>query len=86
MLPIVSRLAWGAREANLVQKFAGPIPFVVIHHSYIPKACYTEDACEAAMRKMQDMHQIQNGWNDVGYSFAVGADGYEAAHGLKTFN
>lgn len=27
------------------------------------------------MRKMQDMHQLNNGWNDIGYSFAIGGDG-----------
>lgn len=24
---------------------------------------------------MQDMHQLKNGWNDIGYSFAIGGDG-----------
>jgi peptidoglycan-recognition protein LB len=75
MLPIVARSEWGARDSKLVEKFLGPIPFVIIHHSYIPAACYEEEACEAAMRKMQDMHQIKNGWNDIGYSFAIGGDG-----------
>ena len=32
------------------------------------------------MRKMQDMHQLQNKWNDIGYSFAIGGDG-EIYHG-----
>ena len=27
------------------------------------------------MQTMQDMHQIDNGWADIGYSFAVGGDG-----------
>lgn len=75
MLPIVERSEWGGREPKLVETFDGPIPFVIIHHSYIPSACYSEKACESAMRKMQDMHQLQNGWNDIGYSFAVGGDG-----------
>jgi peptidoglycan-recognition protein LB len=75
MLPIVARKNWGARDATLVETFSGPIPFVIIHHSYIPSACYSEVACEAAMRKMQDMHQLKNEWNDIGYSFAVGGDG-----------
>lgn len=75
MLPIVTRSEWGARAPKLVEKFSGQIPFVVLHHSYIPSACYSEEACEAAMRKMQDMHQLKNGWNDIGYSFAVGGDG-----------
>lgn len=75
MFSIVDRSEWGARDAKLVETFSGPIPFVIIHHSYIPSACYSEVACELAMRKMQDMHQLKNGWNDIGYSFAVGGDG-----------
>lgn len=75
MLSIVARREWGARDAKLVETFSGPIPFVIIHHSFIPRACYTEEACEASMRKMQDMHQNIRGWNDIGYSFAIGGDG-----------
>lgn len=75
MLPIVARSEWGARDSTLVETFSGSSPFVIIHHSYIPSACYTQESCEAAMRKMQDMHQLQNKWNDIGYSFAIGGDG-----------
>lgn len=75
VLSIVARSEWGARDAKLVETFVGPIPFVIIHHSYIPSACFSEESCEGAMRKMQDMHQLKNGWNDIGYSFAIGADG-----------
>lgn len=75
MLPIVTRSEWGAREPKLVETFLGPIPYVIIHHSYIPSACFSEESCEGAMRKMQDMHQLKNGWNDIGYSFAIGGDG-----------
>lgn len=51
-----------------------PVPYVVIHHSYIPEACYTESTCVNAMKVMQTMHQQTNGWLDIGYSFAVGGD------------
>jgi peptidoglycan-recognition protein LB len=71
----VNRSDWGARNARLVENFPGPIPYVIIHHSYIPSACYSEAACEFAMRQMQDMHQLKNKWNDIGYSFAIGGDG-----------
>lgn len=75
MLPIVARSEWGARDSILVETFSGMIPFVIIHHSYKPSACYTEEECKAAMRNMQDMHQLKNGWNDIGYSYAIGGDG-----------
>lgn len=52
-----------------------PVPFVVIHHSASPPACYTRNECVAAMRSMQIYHQQTQGWYDIGYSFAVGGDG-----------
>ncbi|RZC34861.1 Amidase 2 domain containing protein [Asbolus verrucosus] len=79
-LVIVSREGWHARPPTLVEPMANPVPYVVIHHSYIPGACATPQECVAAMQAMQDLHQNVNGWNDIGYHFAVGGDGnaYEA--------
>lgn len=72
---IVTRKEWGAREPKLIEKFPAPAPYVVIHHSYLPSACYTNDGCSEAMRSMQDFHQLDRGWNDLGYSFAIGGNG-----------
>ncbi|KAM7363104.1 peptidoglycan recognition protein LB isoform 2-T2 [Cochliomyia hominivorax] len=72
---MVTRKEWGARTPTLVEQFSGPIPFVIIHHSYQPAACYTPAECQRAMRSMQDYHQLERGWNDIGYSFAIGGDG-----------
>lgn len=67
-LPYVMRSGWGARPPKeAVQVIADAVPFVVIHHSYEPKACCTRAECEAAMVGMQDFHQINRGWNDIGY-------------------
>lgn len=74
-LSYVSREEWNARPAKQVDKFTGPIPFVIIHHSYIPAACYKGPQCEQAMLEMQKMHQVGRGWNDIGYSFGIGGDG-----------
>lgn len=74
-LAIVPRDEWGAREPKLIERFSGQIPFVIIHHSYLPNVSYTESGCKAAMKNMQDLHQLSNGWNDIGYSFAVCGDG-----------
>lgn len=71
---IVTRDEWGARPPTLVENMTNPVPYVVIHHSYIPAACYTKDACIKAMQWMQDLHQLNNSWNDIGYSFAAGGD------------
>ncbi|XP_058822428.1 peptidoglycan-recognition protein LB isoform X1 [Topomyia yanbarensis] len=74
-VPYVTRDAWDAHPPKLVEKFTGPIPYVIIHHSYQPAACYDEKECQKAMQIMQRMHQQDRGWNDIGYSFAVGGDG-----------
>ncbi|KAJ8712951.1 hypothetical protein PYW08_008255 [Mythimna loreyi] len=71
----VDRENWGARPPNGFTPLSLPVPYVVVHHSYIPPDCETTAACERSMRVMQDMHQINNGWVDIGYNFAVGGEG-----------
>ncbi|XP_076255516.1 peptidoglycan-recognition protein LB-like isoform X3 [Rhynchophorus ferrugineus] len=70
----VSRDDWGARPPTQVETMQTPVPFVVIHHTYRPEACYNKDDCIKAMQWMQDLHQLNNSWNDIGYSFAAGGD------------
>ncbi|XP_036340910.1 peptidoglycan-recognition protein SB1-like [Rhagoletis pomonella] len=65
----------GHTRDNKVVQFSGPAPYVILHHSYQPGVCRTEDACKAAMRSMQNFHMDKQGWSDIGYSFAVGGDG-----------
>lgn len=74
-MEIVSREEWGAKPSKLVENFPGKIPFVIIHHSYIPAACFDSESCKKAMRSMQRFHQDDRGWNDIGYSFGIGGDG-----------
>ncbi|CAH0595325.1 unnamed protein product [Chrysodeixis includens] len=72
----VSRSQWGARPpASTYSRLASPVPYVVVHHTYIPPACSTADVCKRYMRNMQTVHQLTNGWQDIGYNFAVGGDG-----------
>ncbi|XP_060650945.1 peptidoglycan-recognition protein LB isoform X1 [Drosophila nasuta] len=72
---LLSRADWGARMPKQVDYFTGPAPYVIIHHSYIPAACYTTPDCMRSMRDIQDFHQEDRGWNDIGYSFGIGGDG-----------
>ncbi|XP_069684129.1 peptidoglycan-recognition protein LB-like isoform X2 [Periplaneta americana] len=73
---IVSREEWGAKppkeRENITQL---PVPFVILHHTYIPSFCNSSDKCKADMRSMQKMHQDVRGWFDIGYSFCVGGTG-----------
>ncbi|CAH2263540.1 jg10891 [Pararge aegeria aegeria] len=73
--PFVTRAQWSARTAKQKLSLQTPIPYVVIHHSYTPPACYDGPTCKKAMRSMQNFHMDDRGWWDIGYNFAVGADG-----------
>ncbi|CAG9821385.1 unnamed protein product [Phaedon cochleariae] len=72
---IIPRSQWYAKPPKSIQPMENPVPYVVIHHSYMPPACYNLEDCIGAMQWMQDLHQINNSWVDIGYSFAVGSDG-----------
>ncbi|XP_034665303.1 peptidoglycan-recognition protein LB isoform X1 [Drosophila subobscura] len=72
---LLSRADWGARVPKSVDYFEGPAPYVIIHHSYMPAACFSTAECMKSMRDMQDFHQVERGWNDIGYSFGIGGDG-----------
>jgi N-acetylmuramoyl-L-alanine amidase len=43
------------------------VPYVVIHHTYLPGFCNTSLTCKAAMRSMQNYHQNTQHWPDIGY-------------------
>lgn len=74
-LEIVKRADWGAKPAKIIEYIGKPVPYVIIHHSHEPAACYTSDKCIQAMQSMQRFHQITRGWWDIGYTFGVGGDG-----------
>lgn len=72
---IISRDVWGARPPLGKEAMDNPVAYVVIHHSVSPEVCNTTEQCIAAMQETQNMHQYDNGWDDIGYSFGVGGDG-----------
>ncbi|XP_006898399.1 PREDICTED: N-acetylmuramoyl-L-alanine amidase [Elephantulus edwardii] len=54
-----------------------PLGFLYVHHTYIPTPpCTSFQRCAGDMRYMQRYHQDTRGWDDIGYSFVVGSDGY----------
>lgn len=71
---IVTRDEWGAKPPTDVENLTLPVPYLVIHHSYIPAACSTKEECINDMQWMQKYHQQNNSWCDIGYNFAVGGD------------
>lgn len=67
-LEIVSRTEWGSKAAKEIEHINKAVPFVIIHHSYTPAACFTSEKCIEAMQSMQNFHQITRGWWDIGYT------------------
>uniref|UniRef100_A0A2K5C3I4 Peptidoglycan recognition protein 2 n=1 Tax=Aotus nancymaae TaxID=37293 RepID=A0A2K5C3I4_AOTNA len=54
-----------------------PLGFLYVHHTYVPAPpCMDFARCAANMRSMQRYHQDTQDWEDIGYSFVVGSDGY----------
>jgi N-acetylmuramoyl-L-alanine amidase len=62
------RAEWAAASAKQRDVITSlPVPFVILHHTYVPQACNSSENCEAAMRAMQHVHQDERGWFDIGY-------------------
>ncbi|XP_027527807.1 LOW QUALITY PROTEIN: N-acetylmuramoyl-L-alanine amidase-like [Neopelma chrysocephalum] len=75
---IVPRCMWGARPYRGTPSLLSlPLGSVFIHHTLEPGTpCRSFRACARAMRSMQRFHQDTRAWDDIGYSFVVGSDGY----------
>uniref|UniRef100_A0A6M2E0X6 Peptidoglycan-recognition protein n=1 Tax=Xenopsylla cheopis TaxID=163159 RepID=A0A6M2E0X6_XENCH len=75
--PIVTRAEWGAKPPTYVEHIPSALSHVIIHHSESPGPCggAGQPTCASAMQSMQNYHQQNNGWCDIGYSFGVGGDG-----------
>nr|XP_046270039.1 peptidoglycan recognition protein 6 [Scatophagus argus]XP_046270040.1 peptidoglycan recognition protein 6 [Scatophagus argus] len=76
--PIVPRCMWGAKPyRGTPTNLSLPLSFMFIHHTHTPgQPCLTFEQCSADMRSMQRFHQEDRGWDDIGYSFVAGSDGY----------
>ncbi|XP_066109400.1 N-acetylmuramoyl-L-alanine amidase [Saccopteryx bilineata] len=72
------RCRWGAAPyRGRPTLLSLPLGFLYVHHTYLPSPpCTAFVSCAANMRSMQRFHQDTRGWDDIGYSFVVGSDGY----------
>ncbi|ELU11997.1 hypothetical protein CAPTEDRAFT_87192, partial [Capitella teleta] len=68
------RTEWLAREPTSITPLSLPMDYYFIHHSEASH-CETVERCMVLMRAIQDYHQIDLGWADIGYNFLVGEDG-----------
>ncbi|XP_029913032.1 peptidoglycan recognition protein 6 [Myripristis murdjan] len=75
---IIPRCAWDAEPYRGTPTLLSlPLSFMYIHHTSTPsQPCLTFEQCAADMRSMQRFHQEDRGWDDIGYSFVAGSDGY----------
>ncbi|XP_049644362.1 N-acetylmuramoyl-L-alanine amidase [Suncus etruscus] len=72
------RCRWGAAPYRGKPKpLQLPLANLFVHHTYNPGApCTGFRHCARDLRSMQLFHQVTRGWDDIGYSFVVGSDGY----------
>ncbi|KAG9343908.1 hypothetical protein JZ751_013295 [Albula glossodonta] len=75
---IIPRCQWGAKPyRGTPTQLTLPLSFLYVHHTYEPgQPCLSFQQCAANMRSMQRFHQEDRGWDDIGYSFVAGSDGY----------
>ncbi|XP_048869179.1 N-acetylmuramoyl-L-alanine amidase [Brienomyrus brachyistius] len=75
---IIPRCQWGARPyRGSPTQLKLPLAFMYIHHTSTPRQpCLSFPQCTADMRAMQRFHQDVRHWDDIGYSFVAGSDGY----------
>ncbi|CAF1567969.1 unnamed protein product, partial [Didymodactylos carnosus] len=72
----IDRRGWNAKEPVSITNLTSlALSFYVIHHTYQPPNCYDDESCQKRVQDIQDMHQITNGWDDIGYHFLVGENG-----------
>ncbi|XP_077995977.1 peptidoglycan-recognition protein SC2-like [Glandiceps talaboti] len=74
LINMISRAEWGARSPNGRSFMNVPVQYTFIHHT-VGNRCFTQSACSAECRSIQNWHMDGNGWSDIGYSFLVGEDG-----------
>ncbi|XP_034254910.1 uncharacterized protein LOC117653381 [Thrips palmi] len=74
---LVSRKGWEALPPRRTAPLVTPLRMVIVHHTAMA-ACSNETACKASVLGIQNMHmfKMKPPWDDIGYNFLVGGDGY----------
>jgi len=78
----IPRSAWGARpyagdcavDPSVIIAMDN-VTRITIHHTYMSSPSSLEEGM-AEMREIQDLHQLVNGWVDIGYQFVVDRMGH----------
>ncbi|CAF3868662.1 unnamed protein product [Rotaria sp. Silwood1] len=73
---IVNRSVWNAtKPKNNYTMLSPPVPHVAIHHTTGPQ-CTTFYSCVLQVQHWQKFHMETKQWDDIGYNFLVGGNGY----------
>ncbi len=67
---IIPRSSWGARSPRVAPTIASSLELGVVHHTAGTNN-YGPGDVPALLRGVQAYHMDANGWNDIGYNFAV---------------
>lgn len=67
---ITMRSSWGARAAKSAPGYASSVSLGVVHHS-VNSNNYSPADVPGMLRSIQAFHMDGNGWDDIGYNFAV---------------
>ncbi|XP_034477255.1 peptidoglycan-recognition protein SA [Drosophila innubila] len=65
---------WGGKPASALNYQLRPIRFVVIHHT-VTSECSAFVQCAEILQNVQNYHQSQLDFDDIGYNFLIGNDG-----------
>ncbi|XP_029734178.1 peptidoglycan-recognition protein 2 [Aedes albopictus] len=71
---IVKRAGWSASKSSNVTYQIKPVQHVVIHHT-ATQTCNEMPVCKEIVKSIQDQHQRQNKWSDIGYNFLIANGG-----------
>jgi hypothetical protein len=67
---IIPRSSWGARAPTATPSIASRLQLGIVHHTAGTNN-YSAADVPALLRGVQAYHMDANGWNDIGYNFAV---------------
>ena len=69
--PIIARVAWaqGGAPPRVAPEY-GKVELAFVHHTENPDG-YSAGAVPEMLRSIYEFHRFSNGWNDIGYNFAI---------------
>lgn len=67
---IIKRAGWSASKSTNVTYQIKPVQYVVIHHT-ATQSCNEMPVCKEIVKSIQDQHQKNNQWSDIGYKLAL---------------